>query len=355
MADFGDALMHGGDIRGFLERYGAEPLDFSINVNPLGAPKEVQRAICDAAKDVDRYPDPLCRDLRLAIAQNEKVRAEQIYCAAGAAEIIYRLVWALRPKRALIVAPTFSEYALALKTQNCAIERHELKDEENFALTPKILPQLHDELDIVFLCNPNNPTGRCINSELLCEILKRCAKYNIRIVVDECFLGFSPHHESRTLVTFLSQYKQLIILKAFTKLYGMAGVRLGYCLSDDAQLLERLYNIGPPWNVSSLAQKSGMAALGAKDYLGKSRAIISAERPRLQTALTELGFRVINSESNFILFFSPMEELQEKLCQNGVLIRDCSNFEGLKQGWHRVVVRTPQQNDRLIQAVKACL
>ncbi len=349
------ALIHGGDTRGFLARYGVPPLDFSVNVNPLGVPEAVRRAICTAAREADRYPDPLCRDLRAAIAESEGVDAGQVFCAAGAAEIIYRLAAVLRPGLALIPAPTFAEYALALTRQGCAIERHLLRAEDDFALTPAILPQLRAGVDLVFLCNPNNPTGRHIDHALLAEILRRCAAYNIWLVVDECFLGFMSQPKTQTLLPMLPRYKKLLILKAFTKLYGMAGVRLGYCLSNDAALLQRLYEAGPPWNVSSLAQQAGIAALTAQEYLDESRALVAAERARLHAALTELGLRVIPGEANYILFFSPTPQLGERLCQKGVLIRSCANFEGLHAGWYRVAVRTQNENDRLLAALGACL
>ena len=357
MADFDGALTHGGDTCGFLARYGSPPLDFSANVNPLGVPDVVRDALCVAAGEADRYPDPLCRDLRAAIAQSEgaNLNPEQVFCAAGAAEIIYRLAAALRPKRALIPAPTFSEYARSLSRQGCDIERHPLKAEQDFALTPAILPQLRAGIDLVFLCNPNNPTGRCIDAALLDEIVRCCAAHQIRLVVDECFLGFTPQHEARTLVPLLEQYPNLLVLKAFTKLYGMAGVRLGYCVGGDLALIEALYDAGPPWNVSSLAQQAGIAALTAVNYLDESRAMIAAERPRLHAALSSLGLQAVPSEANYILFFSSMPLLGQRLCEQGVLIRDCANFEGLCDGWYRIAVRTPAENDRLLAALDRCL
>lgn len=346
------ALIHGGDTAGFVAQYGSVPLDFSINVNPLGVPEGVRRAICTAAGNVDRYPDPLCRDLRAAIAQNEGVDSEQVFCAAGAADIIYRLTSALRPRLALIPVPTFAEYELALTRQGCTIERHLLNAENDFALTEAILPRLRSGVDIVFLCNPNNPTGRLIDPALLKTILTRCAENNIRMVVDECFLGFALQPAVRTLVSMLPQYENLVILKAFTKLYGMAGARLGYCLCSDLTLMPLLYEAGPPWPVSSLAQTAGVAALSERDYVVRSCALIAAERVRLHAALSALGFRCIPSDANYILFFSALLKLHEKLCQKGILIRSCTNFEGLGTGWYRIAVRTPQENDRLIAAIK---
>ncbi|WMJ84960.1 threonine-phosphate decarboxylase CobD [Oscillospiraceae bacterium LTW-04] len=352
MDDCCGALIHGGDAQSFVARYGMAPLDLSANVNPLGVPDGVRRAICQAAIDADRYPDPICRDLRSAIANSEGIKSHQIFCAAGAAEIIYRLALALKPKHALIPAPTFAEYKLALSRQGCAVERHLLQPEDEFTLTQAILPQLHAGIDVMFLCNPNNPTGKLIDTALLETVLARCEKYNIWLVVDECFLGFTPKPEAHTLKPMLLQYKKLVVLKAFTKIYGMAGVRLGYCLCNDVGLIQRLYEVGPPWNVSSLAQRAGIAALSERDYLKESRMMIAAERPRVQAALTAVGFHVVTSETNYILFFCPLPQFGEKLCQMGVLIRSCANFEGLGEGWYRVAVRTPPENNRLILAIK---
>lgn len=352
MDDCCGALIHGGDVQGFVECYGRIPLDFSTNVNPLGVPEGVRRAICAAAADADRYPDPLCRELRAAIAGREGVNPGQVFCAAGAAEIIYRLILALKPKLALIPAPTFAEYELALTRRGCEVERHLLKAEDGFALTEAILPRLHSGIDIMFLCNPNNPTGKLMDSALVEEILRRCAEYNIRLVVDECFLGFALQPEVRTLVSMLLRYKKLILIKAFTKIFGIAGVRLGYCLSNDAALIQRLYEVGPPWHVSSLAQRAGVAALDELAYLAQSCAMIADERPRLQAGLAALGLRVIPSEANFILFFSPLPQFGERLCQQGVLVRNCANFEGLGAGWYRIAVRTPRENDQLLSAIK---
>ncbi|MFV0497899.1 MAG: threonine-phosphate decarboxylase CobD [Candidatus Fimivivens sp.] len=352
MDDFGTTLIHGGDAQSFVMQYGYPPLDLSANVNPLGVPQAVLQAICDAAIDADRYPDPLCRDLRAAIADSEGCQPDRIFCAAGAAEIIYRLAAALTPKRALIPVPTFAEYALALRRQRCAVVRHSLQPENAFDLTDAILPQLRAGVDILFLCTPNNPTGRLMDPALLEQILARCVQEDIRLVVDACFLGFAPNPEAYPLKQMLLRYDKLVVLKAFTKLYGMAGVRLGYCLSSDAELIQRLYEVGAPWHVSSLAQRAGIAALSQSDYLAQSRRMIAVERPRVQVALADLGFHVVASQANYILFFCSLPQLDEALRRRGVLIRNCANFDGLGVGWYRVAVRTPPENDRLILALR---
>ena len=253
-------LTHGGDWAGYRAKFGHDALDFSANVSPLGLPEGVALAIVNALPTADRYPDPLCRELRQKLSASENVHENQILCGNGAADLIFRLVLAKKPHRALLPAPTFAEYASALKTVGCEVEYFFLKEENDFEITEELLSALHETIDMVFLCQPNNPTGQIVTSDFLEKLLKKCRECHATPVIDECFLDFLPEHESRTAKRFLAQFPELVILKAFTKLYAMAGVRLGYVLSGDEKLLENMREAGQPWAVSSLAQAAGVAA-----------------------------------------------------------------------------------------------
>ena len=251
-------LTHGGDWAGYRAKFGHDALDFSANVSPLGLPEGVALAIVNALPTADRYPDPLCRELRQKLSASENVHENQILCGNGAADLIFRLVLAKKPHRALLPAPTFAEYASALKTVGCEVEYFFLKEENDFEITEELLSALHETIDMVFLCQPNNPTGQIVTSDFLEKLLKKCRACHATPVIDECFLDFLPEHESRTAKHFLEQFPELVILKAFTKLYAMAGVRLGYVLSGDEKLLENMREAGQPWAVSSLAQAAGV-------------------------------------------------------------------------------------------------
>lgn len=337
---------HGGDIYD-----GGIALDFSANVSPLGTPRSVTDAIERALPELYRYPDPYCRALMQAISEYEGVPKDFILCGNGASELIYAYCEAVRPKRAMELAPTFSEYSLALRRTGCEIVRFALKQEENFDLRENFLPILaHEELDALFLCNPNNPTGRLIADDLLEEILRICREKNIALFVDECFLSLSDGGVD--LTPSLSDVPQLFILKAFTKSFGMAGLRLGYGLSADEALLRKMSAAVPPWNVSTLAQAAGVAALGDAEFLEKNRTIIRAERPWLEEKLRKFGFRVCPSQVNYILFRGDVG-LTEQLRARGVAIRDCANFEGLTSGWYRVAVRQYEENEQLIAAIRS--
>ena len=329
---------HGGDV------YDGEiRLDFSANTNPYGTPQAVLDAISAVLTQVHQYPDPYCRKLVETIADFEAVPKDWILCGNGAAELIYAYCEALRPRRAMELAPTFSEYSLALERVGCAVERYPLEKRNHFSLTEDFLPVLeHSRPDVLFLCNPNNPTGQVIGMPLLESILKVCSGQGTSLFVDECFLDLSD--DGVSLKEYLGEHPSLFILKAFTKSYGMAGLRLGYCLCADGELLEKMSHTVQPWNVSTLAQAAGAAALGQREFLQKTRALIPVERQWLQNQLEALGFWVCPSKANYLLC--------QWLRERGIAIRSCGNYHGLGFGWYRIAVRLPGENERLIQAMK---
>lgn len=336
---------HGGDIYGETVL-----LDFSANTNPLGTPAGVVAAARAALGEMHRYPDPYCRTLTQAIAAFEGVPKEYILCGNGAAELIYAYCTATHPALALETAPTFSEYGLGLARVGCRVERYFLRQERDFALDAGFLACLKETMpQVVFLCNPNNPTGRTAAPELMGEIVAFCGEHDIRLFVDECFLDLADSGES--MKPYLARYPQLFILKGFTKSYGMAGLRLGYGLSADGALLREMSQEVQPWNVSGVAQAAGVAALGEQEFLETTRALIVRERRWLREELEKCGFWVCPSAANYLLFYGA-EGLDRKLREKKIAIRPCSNYHGLGAGWYRVAVRKREENQQLIQGIK---
>lgn len=348
-------LIHGGDWAGFAAEYGKLPLDFSANISPLGLPEGVRDAIASAAARQDRYPDPLCRSLCAAIAESRGLPENWVLCGNGAADLIWRLAIAEKPRHALLVAPTFAEYASALQSIGCEVQEYVLDAREDFAIGRDFLDRITPETDIVLLCEPNNPTGRTTDMTLLQDILESCRKNNTLLVVDECFNEFLDDPAAHTLESCLSQNPQLLILKAFTKWYAMAGVRLGYLLGSSPDRLERLRRAGQPWAVSGLAQAAGIAALKETEYSRALHALIAAQRPLMAAGLTSLGCRVVPGEANYLLFYHPARDLVGALRRKGVLIRDCSNYTGLEQGWYRCAVRSPAENQTFLRVMQEVL
>lgn len=335
---------HGGDIYGDKIR-----LDYSANTNPYGTPPAVLEAVREVLGNIHQYPDPYCRKLAEAIAEHEQVPQSYILCGNGAAELIYAYCQALRPRLASEAAPTFAEYSLALEKNGCRIVRFLLREENHFLLDDRFLAFLEDtKPDVLFLCNPNNPTGQLIPEALLHKLLRLCRKTGMHLFLDECFLDMTGQNQS--LVPLLGQYPELLILKAFTKSYGMAGLRLGYCLSSNSALLQTMSESCQPWNVSTPAQAAGVAALGQQDFLTKTVQTVIQERAWLTEQLIRCGFRVCPGSANYLLFHGP-EGLDTVLRQQGIAIRSCANYHGLDAGWYRIAVRLHEQNEMLMDAI----
>ena len=347
-------LVHGGDWAGYRAEFGRDALDFSANVSPLGLPVGVATAITAALPTADRYPDPLCRELRAKLTTAEGVPAEQILCGNGAADLIFRLVLALRPRRALLPAPTFAEYAAALDTVGCTITRFMLDEVNDFAVTEAFINAVTPEIDLVFLCQPNNPTGQVTPPALVEKMLRRCVACGAVLVVDECFLDFLPARNELTAKELLHDTPNLIVLKAFTKLYAMAGVRLGYALCSNAALLDKMRAAGQPWAVSGLAQAAGVAALQETAYADAVRTLIETQRPRLAAGLRTLGLRVVDGQANYLLFNAPAD-FGGKLRRRGAVVRSCANYPGLDATWYRTAVRTEKENAALLKIMREVL
>lgn len=344
---------HGGDWAAYQETYHREPLDFSANVSPLGPPVGVRQAICRAAGETARYPDPHCRQLRRALAEHHGVDPAWLLCGNGASDLLDRLALALRPKRGLVTAPAFSEYAQALRRVGCQVAEFPLHRAQDFSVTADLLDVITPDLDLLILCEPSNPAGRCTEKALLLSIAAKCDACGVLLVVDECFEDFLPDR-THSLIPALSHHR-LLILRAFTKFYGLAGVRLGYCLSCQTDLLAAMAAAGQPWPVSNLAQAAGMAALKERTYGETLRALITTQRQCLFQGLTELGCQVIPGAANYLLFRAPTPDLGQRLAHRGILLRSCANYTGLDAHWFRTAVRGPEENALLLQAMKEAL
>ncbi len=345
-------IIHGGDVLSCEEQFHKKMLDFSANINPFGIPPKVLAAAKASLRKSNVYPDPLCRNLTSAIAKSERLPSSCIICGNGAADLIFRLALAVKPKLALIPAPTFAEYEKALDSVGCRTEHHLLTRENGFILTDSILPKLNRELDILILCNPNNPTGQTVEPELLLRIAERCKENDILLVLDECFNSFLDDPEAHSLKNQLDTYPNLFILKAFTKLYAMAGLRLGYGLCADETRMDAIYNVSQPWSVSNVACAAGIAALTQKVYVEKSKKRIHRQRLYLTAQLSRLGYEVIGSQANFIFFHTEEEQLDQRLKEKGILIRSCGNYFGLDQRYYRIAVRRKKENQKLITALE---
>lgn len=336
---------HGGSVDKNKIQY-----DFSVNVNPMGLPESVSQVLQEQIHAFTCYPDPHCIALRTAIAEHEHIKASQVVCGNGAAELIYKLLAVKKPKRVLIPAPAFVEYEKAVLECGGQVVYYDMP--EPFVLTEDIIPVLtQQDIDMIILCSPNNPTGQLIEAGLLQRIKDVCIEYDVILLLDACFMGFVNAQLPQSIIT---TSKQVVILKAFTKLYAMAGLRLGYMLCRDAALLDEVQTYGPCWNVSVPAQLAGLAALKETSYVEETKKLIEEERTYLENTLGALGVRVYPSHANFILFYCKTP-IMAGLRQAGIAIRSCENYRGLGKGYYRIAVRSHAENVFLIEALTRIL
>ena len=354
---------HGGDIYTNCVK-----MDYSANINPLGLPERVKEAINQAVENCSCYPDSRCGKLRKELGILHNFPEGNIICGNGAADLIFLIAQVIKPKKALLIAPSFLEYEQALKAVSTQIQWYDLKENDGFQLKRKELTEwikTHgQEIEMLFLCNPNNPTGYALKKEELKELLDFCKENKIFCVIDECFNEFLERPEDYSVLGFIKDggYDHVFVLKAFTKIYAMAGLRLGYGICKDNEVLEAIEAIRQPWSVSSLAQAAGEAALKEWEYVKKTRELIAKEREYLKKNLTDLGLFVFDSKANYLFFKDCRKKAlkQEKLLYNEllkkeVLIRSCSNYRGLDDSYYRICVKQRMENDAFLAELKSIL
>ncbi len=349
------STLHGGDLTAYAHALGVEPddiLDFSANVNPLGLHPQIKQAVIEAIDSSHHYPDPACTALITKLSEHHQLPAESFVCGNGAADLIFRCICGYKPRKALIVAPTFSEYQKALAAIDRKVEYYLLDHKNDFMLDQSILEHIHSSVDMVIICNPNNPTGIAYPIELMLQIARHCQKAGALLLVDECFNDFMLEAKDYTLLPYIAELPNLVILKAFTKMYAMAGVRLGYCVSCNPMIREKIHASGQHWSVSNLAMAAGVSALSLKDYSKDTALHTAQQRAFLIDALSKLGLRVYHGMANYLFFYHDDSLLQQKLVEKNIIIRSCANYVGLSDCYYRIGIKLPEQNQRLITAIK---
>ena len=251
----------------------------------------------------------------------------------------------------LLTAPSFAEYERAARAAGSEIKYYYTNESTGCKIGFDYLDSITDDTDILFLCNPENPTGTLIEPELLERIIQKTADMNITAVIDECFLNFTDSFNKGSMIKNLGRYKNLIVLKAFTKMYALPGIRIGYALTYNKEVIDKIYSVRQPWSVSVMAQAAGEAALDKTDIEAAARKYIKQERDFLCSEFDRLGIDYIKPEANYI-FFSNKTGLKERLIKENILIRDCSDYMGLTEGKYRIAVKKHKDNIRLIAALE---
>lgn len=336
---------HGGDIYRNQIR-----LDFSVNTNPLGMPDLVKEALHQAVEEAENYPDIRAQALSAAVTEQLQVRKEQLVFGNGASELFHAVLHAIKPSKILIPVPSFLGYEEAAKAIDGEVIFYEMKKEENFCLTDRILDVLDENISLVFLANPNNPVGNLVEPELIFQIAEKCRQCDITLVLDECFMELTGKEQTYSFLKRLDEFPNVVVIRAFTKLYAIPGVRLGYLVCEQ-NLAEKIRLQLPEWNLSVFAQRAGVAAIKEQEYIARAVVCIQTQRQFLLEELQAAGCSVFDSDADYLLFYSEMP-LYELFLQRGILIRDCSNFRGLQRGYYRIAVKSEEQNRMFAEVLR---
>lgn len=323
-------------------------MDFSVNLNPLGMPKAVAEALHEAVEKCGSYPDMAADKLKSAVSSRLLIPKEYMLFGNGASELFMAIVHALKPHKTIIPIPSFYGYEYAAGAVDGEIVYYSLEKEKDYLLDDNFLKALTEDVDMLFLANPNNPTGRLMSKEYLTKLLSVCKQNGIMVVLDECFIEFCG--EALSMMSELEAYDNLLLVRAFTKIYSVPGVRLGYLICSDTLLLSKVRRQLPEWNLSTFAQEAGCVCINQSAFVAETVGYVRRERQFLADNLKQMGMQVFQSEANFLLIYSE-KPLYQGLLEQGILIRDCENFRGLSKGYYRIAVKSREDNEDLIKAI----
>jgi len=356
--------VHGGEVWDVAVETGrsvGDFVDFSSSVNPLGPSPKAFDALRDGFGRLTFYPDSNSTALREAIACHYgSLDSRNVIVGNGSTELIYLFaeVFLKSGDVALVPSPSFGEYESAVR--KAGGEPKFVPLDSGFQVEAEAFKREIRDAKVVYLCNPNNPTGMLIKHNSLLEIVEAALEEEVLVFLDEDFIEFVDDEKEQSLISKLGRFPNLFILRTFTKFYGLTGLRVGFGLADTG-IIDILSRVKMPWSVNSLGQAAAAAALSDEAHNAKTHTVIKAERKFLLSELAKLkGFRVYPADANYFFLdirrsgFSAAQ-LRERMLKLGVLVRDCSSFQGLDGFYLRVAVRMREENERLLAAFREVL
>ncbi len=341
--------IHGGDIWNHFP-----VADFSSNVNPLGPPESVLRALKDELWRIKYYPDIAGKELKQRLADHLGLSASNIALGNGSTELIKNFCEAFVEDGgdAVIAGPTFSEYAVWCEWAGARVNKVYADSANGFRVNLEELAA--EPADVIFLCNPNNPTG--VYSNDIRTLLDETQKQDTLVLLDEAYIEFTAHESACNLI---DEYPNLCVLRSMTKFYSLPGLRIGYAVANE-DLISALEGVSVPWNINAMAEVATISALEDEEFVKTSREYIEREKAFLYEGLKKLRVRVYPSSTNFLLFdlrdFKiTAGELKSALLKKGLLIRNASSFDGLDEYYARISMRKHEENARLLEEMRRVL
>jgi threonine-phosphate decarboxylase len=356
---------HGSDLEKIEEIYGIRKEDivsFSANINPLGISQNLKTSISSQIEAIQTYPDREYRELRRTIAAYAGTHCENVIVGNGSTELISLVISVVAPKKAMILGPTYSEYEREISLQGGHTLYYPLREENDFVLDVRDLcSHLSDDIDLLVLCNPNNPTSTAICRTQMRAILDACMEHGIFVMVDETYVEFTHPDEKISSVPLTGYYTNLIILRGTSKFFAAPGLRLGYALTGNADLIRKIQTMQNPWSISSLAEIAGRLMFQDDEYIRQTAALIDSERSRLYRSLAAMdSVKVYEPKANFLLVRIKKEDVDaqqlfDHCIRRGLMIRNCSTFPFLSDKYFRFCFMNPADNDRLLAAIRELL
>ena len=357
------SVNHGANLYDLSKKYGFskdEFLDFSSNINPFGTSSLAKEYVINNINMVSVYPDVNYSSLKKSISSYCKCNENNIVLGSGATELISSFINTIKPKKAVLISPAYSEYERELKKHNCEIIKYFSRDYNDFKIdTTELVDFINEhESDLIIICNPNNPTGFTFSKFEMEVILNNTKAF---VMVDETYEEFAPLDSKISSIPLTNNYNNLIVLRGISKFFAAPGLRLGYAVTGNPDLLKYINTKKNPWTINSLAEIAGCIMFSDKEYIDKTRALISGERERLFNTLSSWkSVKVYPSCSNFLLIKILKEDVTSEqvfdyCIRRGLMIRDCSTFPFLDNSFIRFCMMSPEKNNELLQALSEIL
>ncbi len=353
---------HGSDLEKIEQIYGIKKeniTSFSANVNPLGLSGQLKTSLAEHLDVITSYPDREYTALRKTIASYCGAEHEHILVGNGSTELISLFIQMEHPKKALIIGPTYSEYEREVSLGGGTSLYFPLKESADFKLNlEKLEAQLNENIDLLILCNPNNPTSTAITRSTMRSILDMCKQHGIFVMVDETYVEFTDNYNAINAVPLTSSYNNLIILRGISKFFAAPGLRLGYAITGNTDLIKTINSHKNPWTINSLAETAGKLMFTDADYIERTKSLISSERRRIVTRLKEMkDFKVYEPTANFVLVRILREGLNadilfDQAIRQNMMIRNCASFPFLNNKYFRFCFMLPEMNEQLLKCIE---
>ncbi len=356
---------HGSDLELIEQEYGIpkhQIVSFSSNVNPIGISYKLKQSIHDNVDVLTTYPDRECVELRRAISEYCMAPLEQIMVGSGVTELISMCIETIKPKKALLINPTYSEYERVIKINGGEVISFPVEEKDEFRLNvEKLCDTLEDAYDLLVICNPNNPTGTSVKHEELRKIFTYCKQHKIYVMVDETYVEFAEEIAQITSIPLAQEFDNVFVMRGISKFFAAPGLRLGYMINSNDEIRDYMNRAKNPWTINTLAAVCGAEMFRDIEFIMETQRVMREEKNRLLEILKGIsGLKVYEPTANFILMkiLKPKvtsEMIFEHCIKDGLMIRDCSSFPGFGKEYIRFCICKPEDNTRLMNKLKEIL